>query len=109
MMYCSGRSEYFLIVGGQLVRHLLETGVDQQQALFARLQRDVRAIAHEHVDVALHGQHVDFGFREVGVLFAMALGRGPIHLGSGVAHQHTQHRGDSEDSLIHLFLPCRAL
>ncbi len=42
-----------------LTRHLGRARVDEHHAVGADRGRDVRAVGDEHVDVALHGQHVD--------------------------------------------------
>jgi hypothetical protein len=55
--------------GHNFVRERRVLGVHYQHAGLADLQRDVAACAHQHVDVALHGQDVHFDVVQVLVLW----------------------------------------
>ena len=119
MMYWSGLSDIFFIAAIDLVRHFVETRVDQQRPLLAHLKRDIGAIAHQHVDIALHGPHVELGLRKVGVLLAMAFRRGHGSVWANAAPASTPMRkqrattgSGNEESSVHArsspLILCRA-
>ena len=49
------------------VGQLAGAGIDNEGALIAYLHGDVAAVTDQHIDVALHGQDVDFTIVRVGI------------------------------------------
>ena len=60
MMYRMGPVEMRLDRGQNLVGHRRQPSIHHQHAVFAGLHGNISARADNHVDVALHRQHVDF-------------------------------------------------